>query len=224
MKKIWIGSIVAVVLLGLILFLFFDEKKQMIEVANYNQTSSLQLGRYKLSHYSAASKNNMTTSIATFTFKDSDDEKRFLRKIPKMTTYLGMYRYNPHERSSSHYFFSEGYYYRLSKNALNVYEFSAVYANFFVYNSSIMLRFHFPFYEDFDDQNIKSVTLNMTYETFIEFYERLSTDEVTIDHENKTVYSAVYEGHEQDTIVGKPIKITWVGDGVVTINYKSSDE
>ena len=95
MKKIWIGSIVAVVLLGLILFLFFDEKKQMIEVANYNQTSYLQLGRYKLSHYSAASKNNMTTSITTFTFKDSDDEKRFLRKIPKMTTYLGMYRYNP---------------------------------------------------------------------------------------------------------------------------------
>lgn len=214
MKKYWIIGIIGIVVISISIFLVRSLNKSCeIKVGNYNGTSELILGKYKVKHCSVQEKRD-DPPLTIFRFDDEEEEERFIHDIKNHTGYMGIY-----DREYYYfYLYSNGYYYSLRKNAIGDYDFCALYAQYSNSDLSLNIRFPFPLDRYFEPgQN--TIKLDMSYEEFIEFYERMPSDEVTIDYENKIIFTGAYEEfYPKGIIPGKPVKIVWL-ENEVMIEY-----
>lgn len=210
MRKTWIIIIILTVLIGIILFIFYQNQDITISVYTYDRSSKFVLGKYRVAEYSTAKED--LSPITSFKFKNEEDEKAFLRDLKNMKEYIGLYKYDKYEY---HYLFSNDDYFIIRKDSTGDYVLRPMFTVLTIKENGLNLRFHFPVDYPFNDSNSKDIKLNMTYDEFIEYYERYSSDEILIDYENKVVYSAACKHYTRGEVKGKPIKIIWTDEKIL---------
>ena len=218
MRKTWIIIIIVVILLGITIFIFYQNRETTISIQSYDRSSKFVLGKYKVIKYSTTKEH--LSPMSGFKFKNEEDENEFLKDLKNIKEYIGLFKYYKYE---FYYLFSNDDFFVIRKDSTGDYVLRPVFA---VFNSEVKelnLRFHFPVEYDFDDSEREDIKLNMTYSEFIEYYERYSSDEIYIDYENKVIYSAAYKHYVPGDVKGKPIKITWTDD-LILVEYVGNDE
>src|SRR5690606_9898551 len=113
MRKTWIIIIILTVLIGIILFIFYQNQDITISVYTYDRSSKFVLGKFKVSDYNTTKEH--LSPQTRFKFKNEKDEKAFLRDLENKKEYIGIFKY---EFFEYRYLFSNDDYFVIWKDTL----------------------------------------------------------------------------------------------------------